>query len=208
MTHPTRAYGYPSYPPPKRRGLHPMAIVGIVVGSVLVTCLFFVGVFAIIGAGDDNGPAGDGREDARASESEDVPGIGDPARDGKFEFTVTEIETGVDRVGDEIFGEQARGQYVLVHVTVENIGDRAQTFTSGNQKLIDTAGREHSADAGAARRIENSESFLNEINPGIKVEGVIVFDIPLDAVPASLELHDSFFSGGVQVALTAEEGDR
>ena len=31
---------------------------------------------------------------------------------------------------------------------------------------------------------------------------MVVFDIPVDAVPAALELHDSAFSGGVTVALS------
>ncbi|WP_341353356.1 MULTISPECIES: hypothetical protein [Rhodococcus] len=29
----------------------------------------------------------------------------------------------------------------------------------------------------------------------------VVFDMPVDAVPASIELHDSMFSGGVTVSL-------
>jgi hypothetical protein len=38
--------------------------------------------------------------------------------------------------------------------------------------------------------------------PGNSLTGTVVFDIPVDAVPASLELHDSLFSGGVTVTLT------
>jgi len=130
-----------------------------------------------------------------------APGVGDKVRDGKFEFTVTKLEDGVQEVGDEFLGEKAQGQFVLVHMTVENIGDEAQFFSGDDQSLVDTEGRTHSADTAAAIFLGDSNSFINEINPGNKVDGVVVFDIPQNATPATLELHDSMFSGGVEVAV-------
>lgn len=128
-------------------------------------------------------------------------GIGEPVRDGKFEFTVTGVEPGVAEVGDEYFSEQAQGQFVLVRLTVSNIGDEAQTLFGDNQTLVDDQGREHSANTTAGIYLDDNDTFVNEINPGNTVEGTIVFDIPADAVPVSIELHDSAFSGGVSVSL-------
>lgn len=133
--------------------------------------------------------------------AEAMPGIGAPVRDGDFEFTVTGVETGVPLIGSDMFGATAQGQFVLVSVTVTNIGDAAQTFLGDNATLVDDQGREHSADTTAAIYLENSESFITEINPGNAVDAVVVFDVPADAVPTSIELHDSIFSGGVTVAL-------
>lgn len=128
-------------------------------------------------------------------------GIGEPVRDGKFEFTVTGIEAGVAEIGNESFGEQAQGQFVLVQLTVTNIGDEPQTLFDDNQTLVDDQGREHSANTMAGIYLEDNDTFVNEINPGNTVDGTIVFDIPTDAVPVSIELHDSAFSGGVSVKL-------
>jgi len=130
-----------------------------------------------------------------------APGVGTAVRDGKFEFTVTAVEPGVARVGDELLGVDAQGQFVLVHVTVTNIGDEAQMFDASSQKLFDAQGREHSADSTAGIYLGDANSFLNDINPGNSIEGVVIFDVPVDAVPASIELHDSFLSGGATVAL-------
>ena len=47
----------------------------------------------------------------------------------------------------------------------------------------------------------NNEVFLNEINPGNQVVGIVVFDIPKDARIIGLELHDSSFSDGVRIVL-------
>lgn len=148
------------------------------------------------GAGDDTAPAA---EEPAAEPA--APGIGTPARDGKFEFTVTSVEADVARVGDDLFGKDAQGQFTLVHVTVTNIGDEAQYFDGSSQKLVDAQGRTHSADGSAAIYLGDAESFLNQINPGNTVQGTVVFDIPANATPASLELHDSPFSGGVTVSV-------
>jgi hypothetical protein len=125
--------------------------------------------------------------------------IGTPVRDGKLEFTVTSIEPGVASVGSDAFGQKAQGQFVLMHLTIKNIGDKAQYFDGSSQKAFDAKGREFSADSGAAIYLSDSNSFLNEINPGNTVTGTVVFDMPLDAAIAKLELHDSPFSGGVDV---------
>ncbi|MEU2201794.1 DUF4352 domain-containing protein [Isoptericola sp. NPDC019482] len=136
-----------------------------------------------------------------AATAETTVGIGDTVRDGKFEFTVTDVEDGVSSVGDQYFGEEAQGQFVLVHMKVENIGDEAQYFMGDNQYLHDSEGKQYSADTEAAIYLDEAESLLSEINPGNTVEGVVVFDVPTKADLDSIELHDSAFSGGATVDL-------
>lgn len=190
-----------------------LALSGLVLGVLALVVGIVVNVAfanAVDDAADDvastsvEAPAQAPADDAAAAPVEEEPaaaGIGTPVRDGKFEFTVTSIEPGVAQVGDQYLNQAAQGQFVLVHVTVTNIGDQAQYFDGSSQKLLDTQGRTHSADTSAAIYLGDANSFLNDINPGNSVEGVVVFDIPADATPASLELHDSMFSGGVTVQL-------
>lgn len=129
------------------------------------------------------------------------PGIGDKVRDGKFEFKVTKVKTGVKQVGDSMFGQKAQGQFVMISMTVKNIGDEAQTLDGSSQTMFDAKGRKFSADSGAAIYLGDSNSFLNDINPGNSVKGVVIFDVPKTVKPVKLELHDSVFSGGVDVSL-------
>ncbi len=144
------------------------------------------------------------KAEAPKAEQPDAPKgakVGQTVRDGKFEFTVTKVEKRVAKVGNQYLNQKAQGQYVLVHVTVKNIGDEAQLFSDSSQKVRDAKGREFSADTSAAIYIEDNKVFLNEINPGNSVKGILVFDMPRDAAPATIELHDSPFSGGVTVRL-------
>lgn len=143
-------------------------------------------------------------DDAAAAPAAEPPaaGIGTTVADGSFEFTVTQVEAGVPSVGTAPVSKQAQGTFVLVHVHVRNVGNDAQYFDGSSQTLVDTQGRRHSADSGAAVYLGDTGSFLNQINPGNEVDGIVVFDVPADAQPASMELHDSPFSGGATVRLS------
>lgn len=150
------------------------------------------------GAAASSSPA---KTKQKAAKKQSVPGIGTPVRDGKFEFTVTKVEKGVAQVGSEFFNEKADGQFVLVHITVKNIGDKAQTLFDSEQDLKDAQGRSFSTDSGASIAMEDNDVWMNEINPGNTAKGVLVYDMPADAQPTEIELHDSMFSGGVTVSL-------
>jgi hypothetical protein len=129
--------------------------------------------------------------------------IGQPARDGKFEFTVKSSKCGVAKVGSSMLGDKAQGQFCLITINVKNIGKESQMFDGSSQKAYAANGTEYSSDSGAAIYAnENAETFLNDINPGNQVTGVVVFDIPKNVKLTKLELHDSAFSGGVTVALS------
>lgn len=197
--------------PQKKRSWFARHKILTTIGAIV---LFFMLVNAL---GDDSDPGAGGAavaDGSSASTAEDAPeaeaapeveeqaaGIGDKIRDGKFEFTVTKVEPGTQTVGDEFLGKEAQGQFVLVHLTIENIGDEAQLFDATSQLAFDGKGNEFSTDSEAGIYLDDSNAFLNEINPGNSVDGILIFDIPVKAKLQSLELHDSFLSGGVTVAV-------
>jgi hypothetical protein len=147
-------------------------------------------------------PAEDVAEEAPAETG--LPGLGDKVRDGEFEFTVNDVKCGIESVGDPDFlGEVAQGQFCRVSLTVENIGKEAQALSASAQKAFDADGREFEANSAASLVDDSNKSSLlyDDINPGNSIEGNIYFDMPKDSEPVALELHDSLFSGGVEVAL-------
>lgn len=127
---------------------------------------------------------------------ESAPGIGDKVRDGKFEFVVTKVERGLSTYGEGFFTEEAQGKFTVVKVTVENIGDEAQTFFASNATGIDSKGR--SLDAESIL----DDSMLEDINPGNSIKATVVFDVAKGETLDAVVLHDSMFSGGVTVALS------
>lgn len=143
-------------------------------------------------------PAGSGATAGAAKKA----GVGVPVRDGKFEFVVQSFQCGQQRVGTSVLGQDAQGQFCLVKLSVKNTGDRGQGLFAGNQKLVDSTGRQFDADSAASIYLDSaSQAIYAQINPGNSVVGTVVFDVPKDFRAGRLELHDSAFSGGVQVAL-------
>ncbi|KNX38556.1 DUF4352 domain-containing protein [Luteipulveratus halotolerans] len=153
-------------------------------------------------AGTSSAAAKKDSKPAAKKEEKKGAGIGSPVRDGKFEFTVTKVQSGRKSVGGEFLNEKAQGQFVLVTVKVRNTGDETRALSDMNQKVFDANGKSYEANSMAGAVISNDNKVMYEdINPGNQVTGVLVFDMPVGATPAKIELHDSMFSGGVTVDL-------
>lgn len=180
----------------------------------VVLAIIVIAIFSsALGGGDKdkNKNAAAGKSDTAASASGNpastppaMAKVGEAARDGKFEFNVQSVKCGVPSVSDSTgyISKSAQGQYCLMTVSVKNIGDKQQIFSESDQKLLNTGGQQYSPDTTATLyNSNNSDAFVNEINPGNTAQGVIVFDIPKDQAPVTAELHDSSLSGGVKVSL-------
>jgi hypothetical protein len=199
---PPPGYGPPpagspvAQPPSKKKKKWPWIVLAIVV----VMILGCAGVFAIVAKGAKD--AVDTLDDNASGKNAVAGTMNAPARDGKFEFTVTKLECGKTSVGDSILAEKAQGQFCIVSLTVKNIGKEAQTFDGSSQKAYDAKNTQYSNDTAAELAINNnSQTFLEQINPGNSVKGQLVFDVPKGTKLTSIELHDSFLSGGVKIPL-------
>ncbi|MFW0787399.1 DUF4352 domain-containing protein [Gordonia sp. CPCC 206044] len=203
---PAPQIGYGQQPPapeqqkPRKRRKWPW-ILGVLAALIAI-------VVATSSGGDDadssaTASAAGGGTDTAAAQQDDSVGLNTPVRDGKFEFVVTQVQTGVTSVGDNPYlTEQPQGHYVIVSMKVSNIGDQPQSFSSMDQKLQDTDGRTFQPDTGAQLSMDMSlQSSYSDINPGNGVDVKLVYDMPQNATPASIDLHDSMFSNGVTVAL-------
>ena len=110
-------------------------------------------------------------------------------RDGKLAFTLINVET-----ASKAEHIDAQGKFVIVTMNVKNIGDAPHTYKADEQKLIDSAGREHEVDSPAATVLNPEDT--TKMNPGFGITVELPFDIPVDATPAVLEVHDFILSGG------------
>jgi hypothetical protein len=129
--------------------------------------------------------------------------IGQPVIDGKFEFVVDSVECGVEQVGSDFLVERAQGQFCLMTLSVKNIGTEPQTLFDRDQKGFGTNGSEYGANsaAGISANDTDSQVWVTQINPGNKLTGIVVYDLPQGVELAQVELHDSTLSEGVTVDL-------
>lgn len=175
--------------------------------TVIIVLLLLGGIGAAAGGGSSNKNNGttNNSSSSNGSKANTVAKIGQPARDGKFEFTISKVSCGETTVGtNQYLQKHAQGQYCRVSMSIKNIGDQAQGLSSSDQKLVDAQGKEYSADDTAtlyAAPDGATSTWYNQINPGNSVNGDIIFDIPKGVTPITAVLHDSAFSGGVKVNL-------
>lgn len=125
------------------------------------------------------------------------------ASDGQFEFKVLAMTCGLKSVGVDFLASKAQGQFCVIKMQVTNTGTDAQTLFDTNQYVYDAAGRKYEADlsAGISANSSDSQVWIAPINPGNSVTGVMVYDMPKGDKPASIEVHDSAFSGGATIQL-------
>ncbi|HEX6871168.1 MAG TPA: DUF4352 domain-containing protein [Micromonosporaceae bacterium] len=203
----------PPLPSRRRSGRRGMLFVAGVLAACLAggATLVMLGSAAIKSALADTEDAGGPAPTAPAKPRRTTPpaprkptggavGLNTPVRDGKFEFVVTSVSCGHDSVGNSLVHTEAKGQFCVVSLSVRNIGTESQTFTDLFQVAQDRAGNEYRADVTAGL-IANSgaKALWTVIEPGDRVSGKIVYDLPDDETLATLELHDAILSGGATV---------
>ena len=156
--------------------------------------LVAAGLLALLALASNLGEA-DRRGDAGPA------GLGDPVRDGQFEFVVGSVDCGARSVGEGFGRKQALEQFCLVRLEVENTGTEGRTFGGGHQYLFDGDGKRHDPDLDATVRHGGGRLLSTHLNPGQRLQGTLVYDVPDPIDVARVELHDGPFSGGASVEL-------
>jgi hypothetical protein len=126
------------------------------------------------------------------------PGV--PVRDGNFEFSVRNVESGVGAVGIE----RAQGTFVVVSFTVRNIAAQPTTYLPLGQELRDTAGAKYAPDVTATAQRAAAAAAPRTLQPDESLGTHLVYEVPTGSVPASMTFRDFPLSFGTTVALNAQ----
>lgn len=101
--------------------------------------------------------------------------IGDKLQVGDVVFTVNERSRATN-VGGE-YGVNSKGEFLILDVSVENLGNEAITVDSSYFKLLSN-GKTFEADSSAGIYAnEDADFFYESINPDLTMTGKVVFDI-------------------------------
>ncbi|GGA14913.1 hypothetical protein GCM10008018_69740 [Paenibacillus marchantiophytorum] len=128
-------------------------------------------------------------EDSKAKEEADAksktaslekaPHIGEATEVGKLNVAVWKGALTAPSVGDGILKYDAKGMYWLIRVGVSNKDKESRTIDSNMFKLVGPDGTTYDPDTTAGRYAnDKTHFFLEKINPGIDIEGFVVFDMP------------------------------
>ncbi len=206
--------GQPMYmyaqPPPRRRFTALLVVAGVIAaccgGGATIALISSAAVRNAVGISSGNpggAPAPITTQPAPTTPAPPPePGLNTPVQDGKFEFVVTSVSCGHESVGRGPISARAKGQFCLVDLSVENVGTSGQLLLDGVQRGFDTDGKSYTPDSGAGVIANAGTSiWINMLDPGKKVTGTLVFDVPKREQISKLELHDSAFSRGATVTV-------
>lgn len=117
----------------------------------------------------------DKAEAKETKKEETVVGIGEALKVGDVEFTVNGTST-AKNVGGQ-YGANAQGTYLLIDVTVKNVGTEAITVDSSFFKLMVGEKTYESDSTAGIYANENAGFFLDQVNPDLSITGKAVFDV-------------------------------
>lgn len=137
-----------------------------------------------------------GPPDSRSSEAplpQETASIGQVFRSGTFEVTVTKVELGVMEIPHESGAYRPeRGHFILVWLTVKNIGTASASFSELDSGLIDGDGLSHVIRGDGYPGVKGNT--LGQANrPGTSGSGPLIFDVPTSVQKVSrLQIHSGF----------------
>jgi hypothetical protein len=204
MIDPTgRSRALPPVPPPPRRrprraGRAVMAGIALV---ALLACLLGALKLAESAGGGGGAEPGATPEAQRARSKAPEPKPSPVAADGKLRFTVAGFSCGTAELGPWPVTKKAQGQFCLVELRVQNIGDGKGRVWLGSQHLRDVDDKEYSPDELSWIYYDRTRPLLNEIGPGNSVTGTLVFDVPPGLTFAALRVKDTPLSAGSTIRL-------
>lgn len=101
-------------------------------------------------------------------------------------------------LGESYSRERAAGEFVVVRLSVENVGGRAARISSQDFHLV-RGGTRYDASPTAVHGDE--DFFLTTVNPGVTRAGTVAFDVPADTSPSSYRLEVYGNAGGDSTTL-------
>lgn len=179
--------------------------VGIPAGVIVLVLILIISINSNDGGLFDHHSTHVGPGDSGSSNAPTVAAVGQSVLDGSFAFVVTSAPQQPTRTFTDRSGaiQTAQGMYVIVRVTVTNVGYDPRSLNATNQFLINARGQRYATSAAMSSLRGTEQLLVDKINPGQTVnEAPLLFDVTTGTTISSIELHDSATSNGVKIKLS------
>lgn len=149
---------------------------------VIAVFVLFI-VIAAAGGGDTDTSSSStntaNRQD-RTTQEETIYTLNDEVKVGDVNWTVTDAYTKTSLAGAFGGTETTQGKFVVVNVTVENLGKDMKTMS--NLTLVDSQGREFTSSSSSFKNLGAEQLYILEnLNPNLPYTFADVYEVPADA---------------------------
>lgn len=174
-------------------------------GGIIFVALIVIGVIGSMGkSGSSTSGTSQSNTGSKQEEVKPIAKVGETVQDGDIAFTVTDVITATS-LGNQYTKKDAQGLFYVISLKIENKAKETKTIDSSMITLIDSQGRtfDRSIDGQTAKGMAQGkvDLFLQQVQPGLNVNGDIVFDIPKDATGLKLLVKGGYFGKGQQIDL-------
>lgn len=124
--------------------------------------------------------------------------IGEAVLVGDIAYRVNKVSTASEVGG--YYGVEAKGIFYIIDLTIENKGKQAENLFASTMTIIDSESREFDYDTSAEIYYEGDKtaiSFGEQLQPGLPISGVKIFDLPKTATGLKLKIKGSGLSTAV-----------
>lgn len=152
---------------------------------------------------DSNGCGTMSGKPAESQACQFTASIGDAVDVDNLKYTVVSA-TSLPFVGNGMLMEEADGIFILLTLSIENTGKDSEYLNVANFELNDYQGRSYDPDTGASIYLNTmgyDALIFDNLGPGLKTEGSLVFDVPADDKGLVLEISGGLFSGSTAVSI-------
>jgi hypothetical protein len=173
----------------------------------IITTILILIVLGMIGSMGKSGSSTSTSQSGNGSKQEGVKSIakvGKTVQDGDIAYTVTDVTTATS-LGNQYTQREAQGLFYVISLKIENKAKETKTIDSSMITLTDSQGRtfDRSIEGQTAKGMVQGkvDLFLQQVQPGLNVNGDIVFDIPKEATGLKLMVKGGYFGKGQQIDL-------
>lgn len=146
-----------------------------------VLCIVLIVGIIIIANGSNNNGSNDDKNETESVTNEGTQEkqnhrIGETVTVGKVDYLISSVEV-AKSIGDEYLKSEANDTYLIIDISITNHESEALTVSNSFFKLLNN-GNEYSTDDSGAIYLGDSSIIYQEVNPGVTLQGKIIFDVP------------------------------
>jgi len=115
-------------------------------------------------------------------------------------YTITKAES-LTEVGNSVYNEKTDGKFIKIYLTILNNGKETKNMFSPRFKIQDDKGRTYDQLTDDFMYVENYIGFGEALQPGLSVNGELLFELPTDSQNLKLIISGDWLSTK-QIAIT------
>ena len=160
------------------------------------------------GVSDGGGEATDAaEEEAPDDESEDEKAPDDDSGEEKAPADPAGVTAETDAVKvtvlstertqelqDSLWESTTSNEYVVIDISYTNKSSESLDLWANDIVLVDSEGKEYEANTDVSLAVE-TPIFIEEINPGLTIEGTLVYEVPPGTEFTELHFEESYGTG-------------